>query len=80
MGKNSLQNSRLKFANIKNFLVNLPAFSRCGFWLNPVKFTVTSVREQNLSNLPSNSGASEIRAKACKIKRGFRNFTYNLKS
>lgn len=67
MGKNSLQNSRLKFANIKNFLVNLPVFSRCGFWLN-------------LSNLPSNSGASENRAKACKIKRGFRNFTYNLKS
>ena len=53
MDKNSLQNSRLKFANIKNFLVNLPAFSRCGFWLNPVKFTVTFMREQNLSNLPS---------------------------
>ena len=76
MGKNSLQNSRLKFASIKNFLVNLPAFSRCGFWLNLIKFTVTSVREQNLSN----SDTSKIRAKACKIKRGFRIFSYNLKS
>ena len=66
--------------SVKNLLVNLPAFLRCGFWLNSVKFTATSVREQNLSNLPSNSGASEIRAKASKIKRGFRNFTYNLKS
>ena len=80
MGKNSLQNSRLKFASVKNLLVNLPTFSRCEFWLNPVKFTVTFMREQNLSNLPSNSGASKIRAKACKIKRGFRNFSYNLKS
>ena len=76
MGKNSLYNSRLKFASVKNSLVNLPAFLRCGFWLNPVKFTVTSVREQNLSN----SDTIKIRAKACKIKRGFRNFTYNLKS
>ena len=53
--------------SVKNLLVNLPAFSRCGFRLN-------------LSNLSSNSDASEIRAKASKIKRGFRNFVYNLKS
>ncbi|MFC2750817.1 MAG: hypothetical protein ACFN38_06820 [Campylobacter sp.] len=66
--------------SVKNLLVNLPAFLRCGFWLNPVKFMVTSMREQNLSNLSSNSDASEIHAKACKIKRGFRIFSYNLKS
>ena len=65
---------------LKSSVANLLAFSKCGFWLDPVKFTVTSVREQNLSNLPSNSGASEIRAKACKIKRGFRIFSHNLKS
>ncbi|WP_163026386.1 hypothetical protein [Campylobacter showae] len=59
---------------------NLLAFSRYWSWSNPVKFTEEFLREQNTSNLPSNSDANSNRVKASKIKRGFRNFAYNLKS
>ena len=38
---------------LKSSVANLLAFSKCGFWSNLIKFIVTSMREQNLSNLPS---------------------------
>nr|WP_314088996.1 hypothetical protein [uncultured Campylobacter sp.] len=65
---------------LKSSVANLLAFSKCGFCLNLIKFMVVSMREQNTSNLPSNLDANSSRGKASKIKRGFRNFTYNLKS